>query len=143
MATAKTTAKSATSRAKAEMHSAKTSTTKMLDEGMEQLTGFAGMFGEYAESGLKSMGERATASTEVLRTLGGRNMDFFTKSLEQGVEVTQAITSAKDVREVMEIQAGFAKSMFSAYTKEVNAQAEICMSAWRDAAKPFMAFAAK
>jgi hypothetical protein len=33
--------------------------------------------------------------------------------------------------------------MFSAYTKEMNAQAEICMSALRSAAKPFMAFAAK
>lgn len=143
MATAKTTAKAATSRAKAEVHSTKTTATKMLGEGMEQLTGFAGMFGEYAESGLKTMSERATASTEVMRKLGGRNMDFFTKSLEQGVEATQAITSAKDVREVMEIQAGFAKSMFSAYTKEMNAQAELCMSAWRDAAKPFMAFAVK
>ncbi|MEZ5947280.1 MAG: phasin family protein [Hyphomonas sp.] len=135
-------AKTTTTRAKAEASAANT-TTKMLDEGMEQLSGFAGMFGEYAESGLKSLSDRASASTEVMRTLGGRNMDFFTKSLEQGVEATQAITTAKDVREVMEIQAGFAKSMFSAYTKEMNAQAEICMSAWRDAAKPFMAFAAK
>ncbi|MEZ6011366.1 MAG: phasin family protein [Hyphomonas sp.] len=130
-------------RAKAEASAAMGTTTKMLDEGMEQLSGFAGMFGEYAESSLKSLSERTAASTDVARKLGSRSMDFFTKSLEQGVEATQAITSAKDVREVMEIQAGFAKNMFSAYTKEMNAQAEICMSAWRDAAKPFMAFAAK
>lgn len=140
-----TKAKTATApkRAKAEASAAMGTTTKMLDEGMEQLTGFAGMFGEYAESGMKALSERAASSTEIARKLGSRNMDFFTKSLEQGVEATQAITSAKDVREVMEIQAGFAKSMFSSYTKEMNAQAELCMSAWRDAAKPFMAFAAK
>ena len=138
-----TKAKTATKRAKAEASAATGTTTKMLGEGMEQLSGFAGMFGEYAESGLKALSERTSASTGVARELGSRNMDFFTKSLEQGVEVTQAITSAKDVREVMEIQAGFAKTMFSAYTKEMNAQAEICMSAWRDAAKPFAAFGAK
>ena len=150
--TATTTAK----RAKAEASAKMDTTTKMLDEGMEQLSGFAGMFGEYAESGLKAFSERTAASTDMARQLGSRNMDFFTKSLEQGVEATQAITSAKDVRhaklclvkksmvrEVMEIQAGFAKSMFSAYTKEMNAQAELCMSAWRSAAKPFMAFGAK
>ncbi|MCA8904350.1 MAG: phasin family protein [Hyphomonas sp.] len=130
-------------RAKPEASAASTSATKMLDESMEQFSGFAGMFGEYAENGLKAMSERASGATEIMRSLGDRNMEFFTKTLEQGVEATQAITAAKDVREVMEIQAGFAKSMFSAYTKEMNAQAEICMSAWRDAAKPFMAFAAK
>ena len=130
-------------RAKPEASAASTSATKMLDESMEQFSGFAGMFGEYAETGLKAMSERASGATEIMRSLGDRNMEFFTKTLEQGVEATQAITAAKDVREVMEIQAGFAKSMFSAYTKEMNAQAEICMSAWRDAAKPFMAFAAK
>ena len=141
-----TTTKAKTStakRAKAEASAAMDTTTKVLDEGMEQLSGFAGKFGEYAETGLKALSERTAASTDVARKLGGRNMDFFTKSLEQGVEATQAITSAKDVREMMEIQAGFAKNMFSAYTKEMNAQAEICMSAWRDAAKPFMGFAAK
>ncbi len=130
-------------RAKAEASAATDTATKMLDGSMEHLSGFAGMFGDYAETGLKAFSERTAASTDMAREIGSRNMDFFTKSLEQGVEVTQAITSAKDVREVMEIQAGFAKNMFSAYTKEMNAQAELCMSAWRSAAKPFMGFAAK
>lgn len=138
-----TKAKTATKSAKAEASAKMDTATKMLDGGMEQITGFAGKFGEYAETGLKAFGEQTAASTEIAREIGSRNMDFFTKSLEQGVELTQAITSAKDVREVMEIQAGFAKSMFSAYTKEMNTQAEICMSAWRSAAKPFMAFGAK
>ena len=94
-------------RAKAEASAATDTTTKMLGEGMEQFSGFAGMFGDYAETGLKAFSERTAASTD------------------------------------MEIQAGFAKNMFSAYTKEMNAQAELCMSAWRSAAKPFMGFAAK
>ncbi len=138
------TAKKAASKpkAKSEAHAADTA-SKVLDEGMEQMSGFAGMLGEYAEDGMKAFAKQAADSTEVFRALGARNMDFFARTLEQGVEATQSLTSAKDPREVMEIQTGFAKSLFSAYTSEMSAQADICMSAWRNAAKPFMAFAAK
>ena len=119
------------------------SATKMIDESMEQMTDFAGKFGGFAEDGFKAFAEQAATSSEVFKTLGARNMDFFSRTLEQGVEISQSLTSAKDPREAMEIQSGFAKNLFSAYKSEVTAQADICMSAWRDAAKPFMAFAPK
>ena len=127
------------SAAKPEVH-APEAATKMLDTGMEKITGMANKFGSFAEDSMKTATERAAASTEMMRTLSARNMDFFTRTLEQGAEATQALTSAKDPRKVMEIQSGFAKSLFSAYTSEVNAQAELCMLAWRDAAKPFTAW---
>jgi len=130
-------AKSATT-AKAEAH-ATDAATKMLDGGMDKISDIATKLGTFAEDGVKSMTERATASSEVMRTISSRNMDFFTRTIEQGVEATQAMTSAKDPRKLMEIQSGFAKSLFSAYTSEMNAQAELCMLAWRDAAKPFTA----
>ena len=126
--------KTAPKAAKAEAHATEAA-TKMLDDGMEKVSDMASKFGTYAEDGMKKIAEHASASTEVMRTIGSRNMDFFT--LEQGVEATQAMTSAKDPRQVVEIQTGFAKSMMSAYTSEMSAQAELCMLAWRDAAKPF------
>ncbi|WP_341198004.1 phasin family protein [Hyphomonas chukchiensis] len=122
--------------AKAEAHATEAA-TKMLDDGMEKMSDMASKFGTYAEDGMKKIAEHASASTEVMRTIGSRNMDFFTRTLEQSVEATQAMTSAKDPRKVVEIQTGFAKSMMSAYTSEMSAQAELCMLAWRDAAKPF------
>lgn len=142
MATAKKTTPKSTPKAKAEARVAD-SATKMIDEGMEKMTGFADKFGDYAEGGFKAFAEQAASSSEMMRTLGARNMDFFARTLEQGVEATQSLTSAKDPREAMEIQSGFAKNLFSAYTSEMSAQAELCMAAWRDAAKPFMAFASK
>ncbi len=142
MATAKKTAPKSSPKAKAEAHVAD-SATKMIDEGVEQMTGMAGKFGNYAEGGMKAFAEQAASSSEVMRMIGARNMDFFARTLEQGVEATQSLTSAKDPRQAMEIQSGFAKNLLSAYTSEVSAQAELCMSAWRDAAKPFMAFAGK
>ncbi|KCZ87601.1 phasin family protein [Hyphomonas johnsonii] len=129
-------------KAKAEAYSTEAA-TKMADESMEKLTGFASTLGAFAEGGMKTLAERASASTEVMRTLGSRNMDFFTRTLEQGVEASQALTSVKDPRQAMEIQTGFAKSLFSAYTSEMNAQAELCMLAWRDAAKPLSAWTTK
>ena len=128
--------KTAPKAAKAEAHATEAA-TKMLDDGMETVSDMASKFGIYAEDGMKKMAEQASASTEVMRTIGSRNVDFFTRTLEQSVEATQAMTSAKDPRKVVEIQTGFAKSMFSAYSSEMSAQAELCMLAWRDAAKPF------
>ena len=78
-----------------------------------------------------------------MREIGSRNMNFMTQAIEQGVELPQALASARDPRELLEIQSGYAKSMFSAYTAEVTAQAELCMGAWREAAKPFMTRLAK
>ena len=55
-------------RAKAEASAAMDTTTKMLDETMGQFSGFAGKFGEYAESGLKAFSERTAASTDMAST---------------------------------------------------------------------------
>ena len=143
MATAKKAApKTKATTAKAEARVAD-SASKMIDEGVEQMTDYAGKFGGFAEDGFKAFAKQAASSTEVFRTLGARNMDFFARTLEQGVEATQSLTSAKDPREAMEIQTGYAKNFFSAYTSEMTKQADICMSAWRNAAKLFMAFSGK
>ena len=137
-----TKAKKTTTKAKAEASAAR-ATTKAIEDSMNQAGDFAGMFSGYAEDGLKKSAELAQASSDVMRQISSRNMDFFAKTLEQGMEATQSLSGAKDPREFMEIQTGFAKDLFSSYTNEMSAQAELCMSAWRDAAKPFMAFASK
>lgn len=142
MATAKkkTTKAKAKPAAKAAATATKTvqETNKAVETGMEQFTEYAGKFGEYAEDGMKVMAERAAASTEVMRELGARNMDFFTKTLEHSVETTQALSSVKDPRQMMELQSDFGKYMLNAYSTEMTAQAEMVMGAWREAAKPFM-----
>jgi hypothetical protein len=109
--------------------------TRMLEEGFENATEFARKYGEAAETSLKTVAERAAASQEMLRTIGARNMDFFTRTFEHGVEATQALTAAKDPRAVMDIQTGFAKSVVAEYTKEVSAQTELWLNVWREAAK--------
>jgi len=129
-------------RAKAEAYTAEAATKtveKNVEAGMEQFAGMASKFSEFAEGGVKAMKDSAAMSTEVVREISSRNMNFMTSAMEQGVELTQALASARDPREMFEIQSGFAKSMLSAYTAEMTAQTELCMGAWREAAKPFMA----
>lgn len=132
---AKTT-KTAT-RAKAEARPAEAA-TKKIEAGMETLAGFASKFSEYTEGGVKALKDNAALSSETMREIGSRNMNFMTQAMEQGVELTQALASARDPRELFELQSGFAKSMFTAYTTEMKAQTELCLGAWREAAKPFM-----
>ncbi|MFN7055924.1 phasin [Hyphomonas sp.] len=132
---AKTATKTAP-RAKAEAHTPEAA-TKQIEAGMDQLAGFATKFSGFAEDSVKAMKDSAVTSTEVMREIGTRNMNFMTQAMEQGVELTQALASARDPREILEIQSGFAKSMFSAYTAEMTAQTELCLGAWREAVKPF------
>ncbi len=133
---AKTTA--STARAKAEARP-NTATTKPIEDGMDKMAGYAGKFTDYAEGSVKALTETAAASTEVMRELGTRNMTFMTQAMEQSVELTQTLANLRDPREMFELQSAFAKSMFSAYTTELTAQTELCVNAWRNAAKPFMA----
>ena len=135
-----------TTRAKAEAYTAEAATKtveknieKNIETGMEQFAGMASKFTNFAEGGVKAMKDSAAMSTEMVREISSRNMNFMTSAMEQGVELTQALASARDPREIFEIQSVFAKSMFSAYTAEMSAQTELCMGAWREAAKPFMA----
>lgn len=134
----------ASAKAKAEAVAAKTATktvktnAKAIDMGLEQMTEFADKFSGYADESFKAVADQAAASTEVFRTIGARNMDFFSKTLENSVETSQALTAAKDPRELMEIQSGYAKSFFTAFSDEMTAQAEMFVGAWRDATKPMM-----
>ena len=133
---AKTTA--STARAKAEARP-NTATTKQIEAGMDQITDFAGKFTGMAEGGVKALTDSAVASTEVLREIGTRNVTFMTQAMEQSVELSQTLANVRDPREMFELQSAFAKSMFSAYTTEMTAQTELCVAAWRNAAKPYMA----
>lgn len=133
---AKTTA--STARAKAEARP-NTATTKQIEAGMDQMAGFASKFSDMAGGSVKALTDSTVASTEVLREIGNRNMSFMTQAMEQGVELTQTLANVRDPREMFELQSAFAKSMFSAYTTELSAQTELCVAAWRNAAKPYMA----
>lgn len=137
---AKTTA--STARAKAEARPS-AATTKQIEAGMDQMAGFASRFSDMAGGSVKAITDSTVASTEVLREIGNRNMSFMTQAMEQGVELTQTLANVRDPREMFELQSAFAKSMFSAYTTELSAQTELCVAAWRNAAKPYMASFAK
>ncbi|MDP1553814.1 MAG: phasin [Hyphomonas sp.] len=137
---AKTTTTTARAKAEARPNPA---TTKQLEAGMDQFADITGKFTGMAEGGVKALTDSAVASTEVLREIGTRNVSFMTQAMEQGVELGQTLANVRDPREMFELQSAFAKSMFSALTTELTAQTELCVSAWRNAAKPYMATFAK
>lgn len=129
-------------RAKAEARP-NTATSKQIEAGMDQITDFTSKFTGMAEGGVKALTDSAAASGEVLREIGNRNVNFMTQAMEQSVELGQTLANVRDPRELFELQSNFAKSLFSAYTTELSAQTELCVAAWRNAAKPYMASFAK
>jgi len=126
-----------TARAKPEARPS-ASTTRPLEAGIEQIAGVAGKFGDMAGGSVKALTDSTVATTEVLREIGNRNVNFMTQAMEQGVELTQTLANVRDPREIIELQSAFARSMLSACSTELSAQTELCVSAWRNAAKPFV-----
>jgi len=82
------------------------------------------------------MNEAMTSSISLMREIGERNYGFMSRSFEHGMETREAMKGLKDVREVVELQSIFAKTMFSAYTQEVTAQAALVTGVFRDTVKP-------
>ena len=91
-----TTTKSAP-RAKAEARPAEAA-TKKIEAGMDTMAGFASKFSEYTEDGVKALTDSAALSTETMREIGSRNMNFMTQAMEQGVEITPEV--AAGIREL-------------------------------------------
>lgn len=91
---------------------------------------------EMSSEALTTMNEAMTSSISLMREIGERNYGFMSRSYEQGMETREAMKGLKDVREVVALQSTFAKTMFSAYTQEVTAQAALVTGAFRDTVKP-------
>lgn len=130
--TTKTTAKAA-STAKATTKNAKAAA----DKGIERFTEASEFASEFAATNMATFNEVLSNSASTLREIGERNFGLMTRTIEQGMETRQAMSDVRDVREAVELQSTFAKSVFSEYTQELNAQAELYTGMWRDAMKPF------
>mgnify|MGYP000291667254 CR=1 FL=1 len=91
---------------------------------------------EVSSEALTTMNEAMTSSISLMREIGERNYGFMSRSFEHGMETREAMKGLKDVREVVELQSIFAKTMFSAYTQEVTAQAALVTGVFRDTVKP-------
>ena len=78
-------------------------------------------------------------TTKAVEGLNAEIMDFTKKSFEDGVAATKDFASAKNVTELMEKQAEFAKTALDGFMKQAAKVNEMYISAARSAVQPLSA----
>ena len=80
--------------------------------------------------------ESVTAATRGAEALSAQALAYSKKSWEDGVSAAQALTSAKSIQEVIELQSAFAKSAMEAYLSEVTKMTDVMSASVKDSFKP-------
>lgn len=122
--------------AKAKTTQATSKTARPAKAAPKAATAAAEFANEMSSDAMTTMNDAMTQSIALMRVIGERNYGFMSRTFEHGMETREAMMGLKDVREVVELQSSFAKTMFSDYTQEVTAQAALVTGAFRDTVKP-------
>ena len=90
----------------------------------------------HSKKNLEAMIASVTAATKGAEALGAQAMAFTKKSVEDNTSAAKALTSARSVQEVVELQTSFAKSFMESYIAQLNHAYEIVSAAVKDSIKP-------
>ena len=85
---------------------------------------------------LEAVVESVTAATKGAETLSAQAMAYTKKAVEGQVEQAKALSSARSMQEVVELQTTFAKSAMEAYVAEMNKAAELLSSVVKESFRP-------
>ena len=85
---------------------------------------------------LEAVVESVTAATKGAETLGANTLAFTKKSWEDATSAAQALTSAKSIQEVIEVQTSWAKGAIESYMAEVTRATDIVSASVKDSFKP-------
>lgn len=89
-----------------------------------------------AKRNLEAVVASMTAATRGAEALGAQAMAFTKKSVDGNVEQAKALTAARSMQEVVELQTSFAKTAMEAYVAELNRASETLSTVVKDAFRP-------
>ena len=96
-------------------------------------------FQAYGKEGLAAYVNSATAFTRGFQTIATEAVEFSRKSFEQNAAAMEKVLAAKSFDKALEVQQGYAKDAFEAYTSQMNKFGELYANAAKEAYKPFEA----
>ena len=85
---------------------------------------------------LEAVVESVTAATKGAETLGSHAMAYTKKAMEGQVEQAKALSGARSMQEVVELQTSYAKTAMEAYIAEMNKAAEVLSSVVKESFRP-------
>jgi phasin family protein len=105
-------------------------------ENVEKSLGALNEINSAGKRNLEAVVESVTAATRGAETLGAQALAFSKKSWEDNVSAAQALSTAKSVQEVVELQTKWAKSAIESYLSEMTRMTEIVSASVNDSLKP-------
>jgi len=85
---------------------------------------------------LEAVAASVTAAAKGAESLGAQAIAYSKKAFEDQVAQAKALSAAKSVQEVVELQASFAKTVMEAYIAELNLASETVSSTVKDSLRP-------
>jgi phasin len=103
-----------------------------VDQAKKAVDGFMAA----AHKTMASLESQASAAQANAKDIGQRAMVFAEQNVASSFEFAQKLVRAKDLQEVMALQAEFAKTQMQAFTTQAKEMGETASKAAMDASKP-------
>lgn len=105
-------------------------------DGVEKSLGALNEANAQGKRNLEAVVASVTAAAKGAESLGAQAIAFSKASFETQVSQAKALTSARSLQEVVELQTSYAKSAIEAYIAELNRASETVSAAVKDTMRP-------
>jgi phasin family protein len=105
-------------------------------EGVDKSLGALNELNGQSKRNVEAVVASVTAATKGVETVGAQAIAFSKKAFDDYVAQTKALTGARSVQEVVELQTGYAKVAIEGYIAELNRASEVVSAAMKDSLRP-------
>lgn len=105
-------------------------------DGMEKSLSALNELNAQSKRNLEAVVQSVTAATKGAETLSAEAISYAKKAMEGQVEQARALSGARSVQEIVELQTTYAKSAMEGYISQMNKAAEIMSSVVKDSFRP-------
>ena len=105
-------------------------------EGVEKSLAALNELNANSKKNLEAIVASTTAATKGAEALGAQAVAYGKQTFEANISQARALTGARSVQEVVELQTAFAKTALEAYIGQLNAASETVSSALKDSLRP-------
>ncbi len=107
-----------------------------LKDGVEKSLGALHEANAQGKRNVEAVSASVTAAAKGAEALGAQVMAYSKKAFEDQVAQAKALTTARSLQEVVELQTSFAKTSIEAYIAQLNFASETVSSAVKDSMRP-------
>ena len=111
-------------------------TDQAFKDGVEKSMTALNELNAQSKRNLEAVVESVTAATKGAETLSNHAMAYTKKAVESQVEQAKALSSARSVQELVELQTTYAKTAMETYIAEMNKAAEVLSSVVKESFRP-------